>query len=60
MKEVRVENMFECPFAYEEEYQLSDVTMGSNTMCTILGGDCFQVNCPLKAEKEIRVTWAVE
>lgn len=60
MKTVLVENMFECPFEYEEIYQISDVTAGSDTMCTILRDDCRQKNCPLKKEQQITIRWSVK
>ena len=60
MKEIKVDAMFECPFQHEEYYEYSEYTSGTDTKCTILEDGCWQKNCPLKAEEEIKVTWAVE
>lgn len=46
-----VEFNFGCPFHYEEDCPLSDVTAGSNSMCAFLDEDCCglgQKKCPLK------------
>lgn len=60
MKTIKIECMFECPFQYDEHYQMSEYTWGTDTKCTILGDDCWQDKCPLKKEGEIRVVWGVE
>ena len=42
---------FGCPFHYEEDCPLSDVTVGSNSRCAFLGDDCCglgEKGCPLK------------
>ena len=60
MQTVLVKYMFACPFAYEETYQISELTVGSDTMCTILKENCQQRYCPLKKEQQITVRWSVE
>lgn len=47
----QVEFNFGCPFHYEEIYQISEFTVGSDSKCTLLGEDCCgleQKECPLK------------
>ena len=42
---------FECPFHYEEIYQISEFTAGSDSKCAFLDEDCCglgQKKCPLK------------
>ena len=60
MKIIKVNDMYECPFKYSEYYQLSEITAGCDTKCTIIEDECWQKNCPLKKEGEIKVIWSVE
>jgi len=55
-----VEDMFECPFKYDEYYKLSEYTSGTDTRCTLNNKYCYQAACPLKKEKTIIVKWAVK
>ena len=59
MQTVLVENMFECPFKYEEQYMISEMTAGSSTMCTILEEGRQQKYYPLKKEQQITIKWGV-
>ena len=60
MKVIKVNDMYECPFKYSEYYQLSELTAGSNTMCSLSKNECWQKNCPLKKEDTIKVIWSVK
>lgn len=60
MKIIVVNDMYECPFKYSESYQLSDVSSGMDTKCTILEDECWQGSCPLKKEGEVKVIWNVK
>jgi len=57
MRTIEVEDMFECPFKYDEHYQLSEWTSGCDTMCTILKDECYKENCPLIKENSIKIEW---
>ncbi len=58
MKELFVKEMFECPFQYDEIYQLSELTSGVDTKCTLTDdNECTLKDCPLKHAQEIKVTW---
>lgn len=60
MRTINVNDMYECPFKYIDYYELSDYTSGCDTKCTILEDECWQANCPLKEENEIKVIWSVK
>lgn len=57
MKIIKVKEMFECPFQYTEVYQLSELTSGADTMCSITKEDCYLKSCSLKKEKGFKVMW---
>jgi len=57
LKTIEVEYMFECPFKYEEAYQYSEFTSGTDAMCAILAADCCKADCPLIKEGSIKVKW---
>jgi len=57
MKTIKVEEMFECPFKYEEEFRYSELTTGYDNKCTILKDDCRRDGCPLINENSIKVEW---
>ena len=60
MIEKKVDDMYECPFSHDEHYQISDVTAGSDIMCAFSRKECWQSDCLLKKEGEIRVVWNVK
>ena len=57
--EIKVENMFECPFA---GYGLAGCeTCGPDTVCGInKAKDCDYKNCELRKQGEITVKWSVK
>lgn len=60
-KVVVVNDMFECPFSHEFTYQLSELTSGTDTHCSLTKDhSCILERCPLKKAGEIIVRWEVE
>ena len=58
MKEIIVEDMYECPFKGTHEYQLSELTGGCDDVCLLRDSDeCEQAKCPLIKESVITVKW---
>lgn len=60
MRTIKVDDMYECPFQYNEVYQISKFSAGSDVMCSLLKAECWQKNCPLKKEDAIKVIQNVE
>ena len=59
MREIKVEDMYECPFKGQEGYSLSDRTGGVDDICLLLDGSfCELKPCPLKKAGKIIVIWA--
>ncbi len=58
-REIRVEDMYECPFKGSFTYQLSELTSGVDDVCLLQdGAGCQLKGCPLKTAKTIKVIWA--
>lgn len=57
MQRIIVEDMYECPFKFEEMVVYSEYSSGTDTKCTLLKNDCYKKKCPLQKEGSIKVHW---
>ena len=48
--------MFECPFLSENEYQLSELTGGVSSICSLSKGDCEKDSCLLQKNGSVTIT----
>ena len=59
--EIKVENMYSCPFKGQHEFQYSEYTSGIDDVCLLLHrADCLLKKCPLRKEGKVTVSWDVK